>query len=122
MSGRSGLPDPRAAVRGVGVATLALEAVALLLAIQPIRMLGGRFTGAAVAVVVGLAAVAAVLAALLRFGWAWWAAVALQAAVLLAGLLHWSLAVLGFVFGLVWAFVLYVRRRVLARPAGEVRP
>lgn len=115
MSGEqpSGLRNPQAAVRGVGAGALAVEAVVLLLAIQPIRLLGGDLGGPAIAVVVGLAVLAAVLAGLLRRGWAWNAALALQLALLAAGLLHWSLAVLGFVFGLVWTYMLYVRRRVL---------
>jgi hypothetical protein len=37
-------------------------------------------------------------------------------ALLAGGFLHWSLAVLGIVFGLVWGYVLYVRRSVLGRP------
>lgn len=109
----SGLRDPAAAVRGVGAATLVLEAVVLLLAIQPIRTVGGAWAGAAVATVVGLAVAAVALAGLLRRGWAWHAGVGLQAALVGAGLLHWSLAVLGLVFGVVWAYVLYVRRRIL---------
>lgn len=112
MTGPSGLRNPEAAVRGVGAGALALEALVLLLAIQPIRMLGGDLGPAAVAVAVGLAVIAVGLAAALRRDWAWPAGTALQAALLAAGLLHWSLAVLGVVFGLVWLSVLGVRRRV----------
>ncbi len=36
-----GLRNPQAAVRGLGAGTLALEAIVLLLAIQPIRIIGG---------------------------------------------------------------------------------
>ena len=65
-------------------------------------------------VLMGLvAALAVVLAGLLRRPWAWWAGAGLQALLLAAGVLHWSLATLGVLFGLVWAYVLYVRRRVL---------
>lgn len=112
MTEPSGLRDPAKAVRGVGAGALALEAVVLLLAIQPIRMLGGADSGAAVAVAAGSAVVAVGLAALLRLRWVWWAAAGLQGALVLAGFVHWSLAVLGVIFGLVWAFVLYVRGRV----------
>jgi hypothetical protein len=97
----------------VGAAALATEAVVLLLAIQPIRMLGGDVDGPAIAAAIGLAVLAAVLAGLLRRAWAWPAAGALQLVLLAAGLLHWSLAALGLVFGLVWVYVLHVRRRVL---------
>lgn len=113
MTGPSGLRNPDAAVRGVGTAALALEALVLLLAIQPIRLLGGNLGAPAIATVVGLAVVAVVLAGSLRRGWAWPAGTVLQVVLLAAGLLHWSLAVLGVVFGLVWIYVLWVRRRVL---------
>lgn len=111
--GRSGLRNPRAAVRGVGAGVLGTEAVVLLLAIQPIRILGGELSGVAIGVIVALAAVLVLLAGLLRRGWAWHAGLGAQLVLVAAGALHWSLAVLGVVFGLVWWYVLHVRRRVL---------
>lgn len=109
----SGLRDPSRAVRGLGAATLLMEALVLLLAIQPVRILGGTLTGAAIGAVVALALCAAVLSGALRWPWAWYAATALQALLLLAGLLHWSLGALGLIFGLVWGYVLHVRRSIL---------
>jgi hypothetical protein len=102
-----------AAVRGVGAGILAIEALVLLLAIQPIRILGGDLSGAAIAVIVALALASVLLAGSLRRGWAWSAAIGLQVLLLAAGFLHWSLAVLGFVFGMVWWYVLHVRRSIL---------
>lgn len=113
MSQPSGLRNPGAAVRGMAAGVLAGEAVVLLLAIQPLRVLGGDFSGPAIAVTIGVAVLAVLSAGLLRRAWAWSAAGALQVALLAAGLLHWSLAALGLVFGLVWLYVLHVRRRVL---------
>jgi len=115
---RSGLRDPAAAVRGLGAGTLVIEAVVLLLAIQPIRVLGGTLTGAAIAVIGGLAGAAIVLAGLMRRSWAWHAGTALQVLVFAAGLLHWLLGVTGVVFGLVWLYVLHVRRTILSSPGG----
>ena len=114
----SGLRNPAAAVRGLGAGTLIIEAVVLLLAIQPIRVLGDGLSGAAIAAVCVLAAVAVALAGLMRRPWAWHAASALQVLIFLAGLLHWSLAVMGVVFGLVWLYVLHVRRVILSSPGG----
>jgi len=113
MSQPSGLRDPHAAVRGVGAGTLVAEALVLLLAVLPLRTLGGDLRGVAVGAALVLAALAVVLAGLLRRPWAWWAGAGLQALLFAAGVLHWSLATLGVLFGLVWAYVLYVRRRVL---------
>jgi len=109
----SGLRNPDRAVRGLGAGTLILETVVLLLAIQPIRLLGGELSGIAIGGVVGLAVLAVVLAGLLRRSWAWYAAVALQGLLTLAGFLHVSLGVLGIIFGAVWLYVLYVRRSIL---------
>jgi hypothetical protein len=110
---RSGLRDPVRAVRSLGAATLAVETIVLLLAIQPIRLLGGDLGGAAIALIIALAVLAVVLARLLRRSWAWYAAAALQAALMLGGLLHWALAALGLLFGAVWLYVLHVRRVIL---------
>jgi hypothetical protein len=110
---QSGLRNPPGAVRGVGAAVLGTEALVLLLAIQPIRLLGGDLSAAAIGLTVGMAVVVGLLAGLLRRGWAWHAGTAAQVVLLAGGLLHWSLAVLGVLFGLAWTYALYVRRRVL---------
>ncbi|MBB4765961.1 DUF4233 domain-containing protein [Amorphoplanes digitatis] len=110
---RSGLRNPEAAVRGLGAGTLALEAIVLLLAIQPIRLSGGDLSGWGVGVVVALAVLAAVLAGSMRRPWAWHAGSALQVLLLAAGLLHWSLAALGLIFGAAWIYATTVRRKIL---------
>ncbi|MFG1955897.1 DUF4233 domain-containing protein [Micromonospora sp. NPDC048830] len=110
---RSGLRNPAGAVRGLGAGTLALEALVLLLAIQPIRLVGGELGGAAIAAIVTLAVAAVVLAGMMRRPWAWHAGTVLQGALLLSGLLHWSLFALGVIFSLVWAYALHVRRVIL---------
>ncbi|MGS2617529.1 DUF4233 domain-containing protein [Micromonospora sp. LZ34] len=105
--------NPERAVRGLGAGTLSLEALVLLLAIQPIRVVGGDLGGPAIAVVVALAVAAVVLAGMMRRRWAWPAGTVLQGLLMLAGLLHWSLLVLGVIFALVWAYALHVRRVIL---------
>ncbi|WFF00988.1 DUF4233 domain-containing protein [Micromonospora sp. WMMD964] len=110
---RSGLRNPEAAVRGLGAGTLALEALVLLLAIQPVRVVGGDLSGAAIGVVVALAVAAVVLAGMMRRSWAWNAGTVLQGLLILGGLLHWSLFGLGVIFALVWAYALHVRRVIL---------
>ena len=110
---RSGLKNPQAAVRGLGAATLGLEALVLLLAIQPIRILGGSLSGFGVGAVVGLAVVAFVLCGMMKRRWAWAAGTGLQVLVIACGLFHWSLAVVGLVFAAAWAYASYVRRSIL---------
>lgn len=110
---RSGLRNPDKAVRGLGAGTLALEALVLLLAIQPIRVVGGDLSGAAIAAIVALAVACVALAGQMKRAWAWHAGTVLQGLLLLSGLLHWSLFALGVMFALVWAYALHVRRVIL---------
>jgi hypothetical protein len=111
---RSGLRNPEAAVRGLGAGTLALEAIVLLLAIQPIRVLGGDLNGWGVGAVVALAVLAALIAGSMKRRWAWHAGTGLQVLLLAGGLLHWSLAALGLIFGAAWAYASYVRKSILS--------
>ncbi|MFI5834857.1 DUF4233 domain-containing protein [Micromonospora sp. NPDC051300] len=110
---RSGLRNPDKAVRGLGAGTLSLEALVLLLAIQPIRVVGGDLSGAAIGAIVALAVACVVLAGMMRRSWAWHAGTVVQGLLLLSGLLHWSLLVLGVIFSLVWAYAWHVRRVIL---------
>jgi hypothetical protein len=110
---RSGLRNPAAAVRGLGAGTLGLEAIVLLLAIQPIRIMGGDLGGWGIGAVVGLAVLAALLAGMMRRPWAWGAGTALQVLLIAGGLLHWSLAVLGLIFAAAWAYATHVRKTIL---------
>jgi len=110
---RSGLRNPQAAVRGLGAGTLVLEAIVLLLAIQPIRLFAGHLSGWGVAAVIALAVLAILLAGLMSRPWAWIAGAVLQALLITCGLLHWSLAVIGIIFAAVWAYAGYVRKTIL---------
>jgi hypothetical protein len=115
MSRPSGLRNPDAAVRGVGAAALVVQGVVLLLGIVPLRVIGAA-DGGGVLAIVALAVLSFALAGLLRRRWAWWAGAAVPLVLLGCGfLVHVSLAVLGVLFGLVWAYVLRVRRTVLGR-------
>jgi hypothetical protein len=110
----SGLRNPSKAMRGLASGALFLEAIVMLLAIQPIRVLSGGIDTVTIAVLVGGAAFALLLTGLLRHNWAWWLGSALQVGLVVAGfLLHWAVGAVGVMFGLVWLYVLHVRRTVL---------
>jgi hypothetical protein len=114
----SGLRNPAAAVRGVAAGTLAAEGLVLLLAIVPLRVLGAGGTGGTVTVL-ALALVSFALAGLLSRGWAWIGGSVLQVIVFGCGfVVHASLSVAAVLFGLLWLYVLRVRRIVLGRRLG----
>jgi hypothetical protein len=113
----SGLRNPSAAARGVAAVALLSEGVVMLLAIQPIRVLGGHLSGAAITVVIALAVLCFLLCGLLGRPWAWHVGTAVQVVLLVSGFIfNGALAVLGVVFGLLWLYVLNVRRTVSRRP------
>lgn len=100
-------------MRGLGSGTLILEAIVLLLAIQPIRVIGGHLSGWGIGAVVTLAVLCVVVAGSMKRRWAWPAGTVLQALLLVSGLFHWSLAAVGLIFGAAWAYALHVRRKIL---------
>ncbi|MGA8115413.1 MAG: DUF4233 domain-containing protein [Actinocatenispora sp.] len=110
---RSGLRNPAGALRGVGAATLAMEALTLLLAIQPLRILGGDLSGWAVGAMITLAVLCCVLAGLLKRRWAWYAGLVLQLLVIGAGVAQWAIAVIGVLFAAIWLYVIHLRRTIL---------
>jgi len=115
----SGLRNPTKAVRGVGAGTLALQGLVMLLALAPLARIGGEHKGVAIGLCVVLFVVSIALAGLLRHTWAWWAALAVPLALVVGGLiLHWALTALGVLFGLLWGYVLSVRRTVLRGRSG----
>jgi hypothetical protein len=111
----SGLRNPQAAVRGVAMGVLILEAITVLLAIAPIDMMSG-ITGTQVAVLVGLAVACLLVCGLLRRPWGWHAGTALQVAITLTGFYQGAMFVLGAAFLLIWVYLLRLRVTV-ARPA-----
>jgi hypothetical protein len=110
----SGLRDPQRAIRGLGALTLVLEAIVLLLAIAPLRMLQHGIPAVQLWVVLGAAVAALVIAGMLGREAGWRVGTALQAALVLGGTVHWTIGAIGVTFGLAWYYVLYVRRRVLS--------
>jgi hypothetical protein len=100
-------------VRGLGAGALVLEAIVLLLAIQPIRVLGGELSGWGIAAVVALAVLCILIAGSMKRRWAWHAGTAVQVLLLASGLVHWSLALLGLIFGAAWGYASYVRKTIL---------
>ncbi len=109
----SGLRDPDRAVRSVGAAALSLEALTVLLALAPMAKLGGGLTPWRVTAIVALAVLLIGTAGQLRRPLGYHLGSFLQLAVLAAGLITPGMYVIGVAFGLVWLYVLYLRRTVV---------
>lgn len=105
---RSGLKNPARAARSLAALALSFEALALLLAIVPMRMILDDSTLALIAILV-LVLGCIVLAGMAKRPWVWPAGAVLQAAVIACWPIHWSLGVAGIVLGLVWAYCWYVK-------------
>ncbi|HEX2143540.1 MAG TPA: DUF4233 domain-containing protein [Glycomyces sp.] len=112
--GRSGLRDPNRAARSLAAMALSFEALALLLAIVPMRMILDDAGTATIAIVV-LTVACVVLAGLTRRDWVWPAGAVLQVAVIACWPIHWALGVAGVIFACVWAYCWYVKYQ-LGRP------
>lgn len=113
----SGLRNPPAAVRGMGMAALLLEAVVLLLALQPVRQFSPWSDAVALSITGALVVLCLGATGFLRKNWGWKFGIAVQVAVIAGGVAHWSLAVLGVLFLAVWLYVLKVRRTVMGSGA-----
>ncbi|GIH11342.1 hypothetical protein Rhe02_94090 [Rhizocola hellebori] len=109
----SGLRNPSRSLRSLAAMMLALEALVLLMAIQPIRVLDGSITGGQIGAIVFCAVAAILLTGRLDKSSGWTMVSVLQVVLVLCGLQHWLIGAVGVFFGAVWLYVLYVRRRVL---------
>jgi uncharacterized membrane protein len=102
---------------GVMAATLVLEVIVVLLALPVVAKLGdGLATWQGV--LVGALALALLLTcAFLRRPWGMWVAAGLQVVMIACWFAVVALGVLGLVFGLVWATLLWMRHDVAKRMA-----
>lgn len=107
-SGESGLRDPQRAARGLAAVAMSFEALSLLLAIVPMRMLLDDATLATWVILV-LSVLCVVLAGMAGRPWVWPAGAAVQVVLLACWPIHWALGAAGLVFALVWLYCWYVK-------------
>jgi hypothetical protein len=110
-------PDPMRSFGGVMALTLILEVIVVLLAMPVVAKLGdGLATWQGV--LVGVLALALVVTcAFLRRPWGRWVAAGLQVVMIACWFAVVALGILGLVFGLVWAVLLWMRWDVAKRMA-----
>ena len=114
--------DPERGLRGVMSGTLILEAIVVLLSI-PVAKNTGSGTSAAGVILICLLAVALIAAcAFVTRPWFLTAVLTLQALMIVGWIITPSLGVMGIIFGLVWALVIWFRNEFRRRSAAGTLP
>ncbi|MFC5179283.1 DUF4233 domain-containing protein [Nocardioides taihuensis] len=98
--------------RGMCAAVLSLEAIVLGLTTPVMVQISGVDTGVALAIGLGLAAAALVLAGMLRSEWAYGAASVLQLFAVALGLVVPLMFLLGGIFALLWGTAYFLGRKI----------
>jgi hypothetical protein len=98
-------------------AVLGFECVVLALVTPVLIAVNDMSTPVALAIGLGLAVAALVIAGLLGFEWAYYAGFALQVAALAVGLLVTAMVVLALVFGGLWTAAYVLGKRIEAQQA-----
>jgi Protein of unknown function (DUF4233) len=104
--------ETRSPRRGMCAAVLSLEAIVLGLTTPVMVQVSGVDTGVALAIGLGLAVAALVLAGLLRFEWAYGAASVLQLFAVALGLVVPLMFLLGGIFALLWGTAYFLGRKI----------
>ncbi|TDV38709.1 DUF4233 domain-containing protein [Actinophytocola oryzae] len=114
--------DPMKSFVSVMLATLVLEVIVVLLALPVVAKLGdGLATWQGV--LVGVLALALLLTCgVLRRPWGRWVAAGLQVVMIACWFAMVALGILGLIFGLVWALLLWMRHDVARRMAQGTLP
>ncbi|SFR29267.1 Protein of unknown function [Lentzea waywayandensis] len=109
--------DPMKAFRGIMAGTLILEVIVVALALPVIAKLHGGVTSLVGWVAFGFIAVFIAMCAFVRKPWAIGAVVGLHVLLIATWLLLPAMGVIGVIFGLVWAYLLWLRKDLLKRMA-----
>jgi hypothetical protein len=114
--------DPMKGIRGVFAMTLVLEAIVVGLGLLVLPKFGGGATPLGISVLGGLAVVMVLASGVQRRPWGLKVALALQVVMIVAGFVFvTALGIMGVVFALVWAVLLWMRNEVATRMArGEL--
>lgn len=114
--------DPMRSFAGVAAATLLLEVIVVLLAIPVVNKLGSGMATWQGFLVGAVALALLATCAVLRRPWGLWVAAGLQVVLIACWVAAPALGILGLVFGLVWAVLLWMRWDVARRMAEGTLP
>lgn len=109
--------DPLKAFRGIMAGTLILEVIVVALALPVIAKLHGGVGTLVGWVAFGFIAVFIAMCAFVRRPWAIPAVVGLHVLLIATWILLPALGVIGVIFGLVWTYMLWLRKDLLKRMA-----
>ncbi|MCF8569493.1 DUF4233 domain-containing protein [Gordonia sp. HY002] len=107
--------DPWKGFRGVMAGTLILEVIIVLLAFPIVAKIGGGLSWGSGLLLGALTVAFIALSGMCSRSWALPTILALQLVLIVGGLFHWSLAVIGVIFLCVWVYIAYIRRDVARR-------
>ncbi|MCK8612685.1 DUF4233 domain-containing protein [Gordonia sp. C13] len=107
--------DPWKGLRGVMAGTMILEVIVVILAFPIVWRLGGGLTWVSGGYLILLVLAMIAAAGMQGRPYALKLDLALQVAVIVGGVFHWSIAVVGVVFGSVWLYIVYIKRDVEKR-------
>ncbi|PXW33471.1 UNVERIFIED_CONTAM: uncharacterized protein DUF4233 [Williamsia faeni] len=107
--------DPWRGFRGVMAGTLILEAIVIGLAFPIVWRVGGGLTLWSGIYLGGLMLAMILGSGLQGRSWALPYDLALQVAAIAGWAIHWSIGVVGVVFGIVWLYIAYIKRDVRLR-------
>ncbi len=115
-------PDPEKGLRGIMSATLVLEAITVLLAIPVAANTGGGAGPLGIAVICLLAVLLIAACAIVSKPYALQVILGLQVVMIACWLITPPLGVMGIIFGLVWAVILWFRGEFRRRLAAGTLP
>ena len=107
--------DPWKGLRGVMAGTMILEVIVIILAFPIVWRLGGGLTWVSGGYLILLVLAMIAAAGMQSRPYALKLDLALQVAVIVGGVFHWSIAAVGVVFGSVWLYIVYIKRDVEKR-------
>ncbi|WP_433269689.1 DUF4233 domain-containing protein [Actinosynnema sp. CS-041913] len=109
--------DPMKAFRGIMAGTLILEAIVVALALPVVVNLGGGIGTGTGYLVLALIVALIGTCAILKRPWAVWVIAVLHVVMIASWIAMTALGIIGVLFTLVWAYLLWLRRDVARRMA-----
>ncbi len=115
--GHAPVKDPIKGLSGVLAGTLIMEAITILLILLVVLKIdnGAHWTTFNWVYITVIGVVHVLLAFVQKRPWALWADLAVQIPLIFGFFIHWSVSVVGIMFGIVWFFIVKLRSEMVQR-------